>query len=196
MKKMTTKNLVTFLFSLMILVSANSFAQKNNENRPPKEKWSLVRMEGTVTAINADTREITIIGSEGNLETFTAGDAIKRFDEIKLDDIISFEFYNYIMAEFRQPTAEELETPLVVVAEGGKAPKDMNPSAMLGAVVKAVVTLEVINIPEMLVTVKGPRGNYVTIKMEDTALIKQLKVGEVVILTYAEAVALSLDKVD
>lgn len=187
---------ITLIFSLMILASGPCFAQENNENRPPKEKWSLERMQGTITAIDKDTREVTILGAEGTMETFIAGDAIKRFDEIKVGDIISFEFYNYILAEFRQPTEEELETPLVVVAEGGKAPEDMDPAAVLGAVVKAVVTVEVINIPEMLVTVKGPRGNYVTISVEDAALMEALQVGEVVVLTYAEAVALSLDKVD
>jgi len=72
----------------------------------------------------------------------------------------------------------------------------MDPAAILGAVVKAVVTVEVINRPEMIVTVKGPRGNYVSIPVEDKALIEQLHVGEVVVLTYAEAVALSLQKLD
>ncbi len=47
----------------------------------------------------------------------------------------------------------------------------------------------------MTATVRGPRGNYVTIQMEDKELIKELKIGEVLILIYAEAVAVSLEKV-
>ena len=47
----------------------------------------------------------------------------------------------------------------------------------------------------MTVTVKGPRGNFVTVDVEDKALIEKLNVGEVGILTYAEALALSLEKV-
>ena len=57
------------------------------------------------------------------------------------------------------------------------------------------VTVEIINRPDMLVTIKGPAGNYVTITMQDHQLIEQLNVGEVGILTYAEALALSLEKV-
>ena len=38
--------------------------------------------------------------------------------------------------------------------------------------------------------------DYVTIQMEDRALIKELHIGQVVILTYAEAVAISLEKVN
>jgi hypothetical protein len=48
----------------------------------------------------------------------------------------------------------------------------------------------------MLATVRGPRGNYLTIKMEDKALIEQLNIGQVVILTYAEAVVVSLEKLN
>lgn len=187
---------LNFLFSLIILHSFNSFSQDNLEKRPAKEKWNLVAMEGTVTSIDSNTREITVMGPKGDLLTVNAGEEVKRFNEIKVNDIISFEYYTYIKAEFRQPTSEELEEPLVVVAEGGKAPENMDPAAVLGAVVKAVVTVEVINRPEMLVTVKGPRGNYVSIPVEDTSLLEQLHIGEVVVLTYAEAVALSLKKMN
>ena len=72
----------------------------------------------------------------------------------------------------------------------------MEPRAVVGAVVKAVVTIEVLNRPYMWATVQGPRGNYLTIQMEDRALIEKLHIGQVVILTYAEAVAVSLEKVN
>jgi hypothetical protein len=45
-----------------------------------------------------------------------------------------------------------------------------------------------------LVTIKGPRGKYMTFPVEDKALLGQLKVGELVIMTYAEAIAVSLVK--
>jgi hypothetical protein len=62
-------------------------------------------------------------------------------------------------------------------------------------VVKAVVTIEALNRPLMIATVKGPRGNYLAIPMEDEVLITELNIGQVLILTYAEAVAVSLTKV-
>ena len=46
----------------------------------------------------------------------------------------------------------------------------------------------------MLATVEGPNGNYLTIPMQDAAFLEQLHIGQVVILTYAEAVAVSLTK--
>jgi hypothetical protein len=152
-------------------------------------------MQGTVTEINAETREITLMGNDGGLMTVTAGEEVERFDEIAVDDVIKFEYFTYLKAEFRDPTPEELEEPLQVVAEAGKAPEGIDPAAVVGAVVKAVVTIEALNRPYMVATVSGPNGNYVSIPMEDEKLMTELHIGEVLILTYAEAMAVELEKV-
>jgi len=188
------KTFKTF-FLILILISFFTSISNAQETRPPKEKWSLVTAQGKVTAINKDTREITLMGPQGELATVTASDAVKRFDEISVDDIVTFDYYTYMKAEFRQPTEEELNEPLVVLVEGGKAPEGMDPAAIVGAQVKAVVTVEILNRPAMLATVKGPRGNYTTIPMQDEQLMTELHIGQVVILTYTEAMAVSLEKV-
>lgn len=188
------------IYSLLVIAltfsTINLTAQESKDKRPSREKWSLVTMEGTVTNIVKETREVTLMGSKGDLVTMTADEAVERFDEIAVDDVISFEYWTFMKAEFRKPTAEELAEPLVVIAEAGKAPEGIDPAAVVGAVVKAVVTIEVLNRPFMLATIKGPGGNYMTIQMEDEKLIQELHIGEVLIFTYAEAVAISLKKVN
>ena len=193
---MKTFKICSLILLAFTFTTINLSAQDSEDKRPPREKWSLVAMEGTVTNIVNETREVTLMGSKGNLVTITADEAVERFDEIAVDDVISFEYWTYMKAEFRKPTEAELAEPLVVIAEGGKAPEGIDPAAVVGAVVKAVVTIEVLNRPFMLATIKGPGGNYMTIQMEDEELIKQLHIGEVLIFTYAEAVAVSLKKVN
>lgn len=192
MKMLKIYSLVLIAF---MLVSTNAFSQEGPESRPAREKWDLVAMQGTVTEIVKETRDITLRGTEGNLVTITAGEEVERFDEIEVGDVITFEYWKYLKAEFRKPTAEEMAEPLVAAAEGVKAPEGMDPGAVVGAVVKAVVSIEALNRPLMLATVKGPRGNYLAIPMEDEVLITELNIGQVLILTYAEAVAVSLTKV-
>lgn len=185
------------IYSVLItltLITINISAQENAD-LPPRERIILETVQGTVTKVVKETREITIIGLEGNLVTVTASDAVERFDEIEVNDIITFDSWTYMMAEFRQPTAEEIEEPIVMIAEGGKTTEGMDPAAAIGAIVKAVVTIEVLNRPFMLATVKGPLGNYLTIQIEDEELIQKLHIGQVLILTYAEAIAVSLEKV-
>lgn len=193
--KMKTFRIYSLAVVALILLSTNAFAQENKERRAPREKSEQVTMQGTVSAINKETRELTLMSKEGGLVTLTAGEEIERFDEIAVDDVLQFDYYTYIKAEFREPTAEELAEPLQMMAEGGKAPEGMDPAAVIGAIAKAVVTIEVINRPNMVVTVKGPNGNYVSIPVEDENLITELKIGEVLILTYAEAMAVSLEKI-
>jgi hypothetical protein len=159
-----------------------------------KEKWVSSTVQGIVTAIVKETREVTLMGSEGNLVTITASEAVERFDEIAVGDVVTFDYLVYVKAEFRQPTAEEIATPLVVVAEAVKAPEGMDPAGALGATMTGVVTIEALNRPFMLATVKGPNGNYLTLPVEDASLMEKLHIGQVLVLTYAEAKVVSLTK--
>ncbi len=187
---------IKIYFSALLVIAFLSLNANAQDKRPSREKWDQVSMQGTVTAIDPATREITLMGTDGGLVTLTASDDVERFDEIAVDDLIKFEYYTYLKAEFRDPTPDEVAEPIQMVAEGGKAPEGMDPAAVVGAVVKAVVTIEALNRPFMVATVSGPNGNYVSIPMEDEELMKELHIGEVLILTYAEAMAVALEKVE
>lgn len=186
----------TILLFTILLTTEISFAQEKDNEIPTKEMSELVEVQGTITEINKETREITIIGSKGDLHTITAGPEIERFDEIEVGEVVTFDFYKYVKAEFRKPTEEELAEPLVVIAEAGKTGLDLEPGAAVGAMVKSIVTIQVINLPFMYVNIQGPQGNFTTVHMKDKELIQKLHVGQVVILTYAEAIAVTLSKVD
>ncbi|MFT6350527.1 MAG: Cu/Ag efflux protein CusF [Psychromonas sp.] len=191
------KKTLTALFSTLLLVvffTQNAMSAQSSEKPPSKEEWSVVEIEATISAINSETREFTLKDETGNLVTIVAGDQVKRFDEFAVGDIVAAEYLTFLRAEFREPTAEENETPFVVLAEAGKAPKDVNPGAAIGAVVKAVVEVVAIDKPERLVTIQGPRGNYMVLPVKDDAVLNNLKIGEKVIMTYAEAFAIELVK--
>lgn len=191
---MDKKNI--FFSTILILLVQISFAQVIQEEQPSKERWNLVSSEGTVTKINKKTRELTLMGPEGDLNTIKAGEQIKRFDEISVDDKISFDYWTYIKAEFREPTLTERATPLQIISEAGKAPEGVAPGALVGAVAKAIVTIEVLNRPYMLATVRGPGGNFMTIPVQDPKILEKVRIGQEFILTYAEAIAVSLKKID
>lgn len=191
---MNKKNI--FFSTILILLVQISFAQVIQEEQPSKERWNLVSSEGTVTKINKETRELTLMGPEGDLNTIKAGEQIKRFDEISVDDKISFDYWTYIKAEFREPTLTERTAPLQIISEAGKAPEGVDPGALVGAVAKAIVTIEVLNRPYMLATVRGPGGNFMTIPVQDPKILEKVRIGQEFILTYAEAIAVSLKKID
>ena len=75
-----------------------------------------------------------------------------------------------------------------------KAPEGLDPAGAMGAMVKGVVTIEALNRPFMLATVKGPKGNYLTLPVEDATLLEKLHIGQVLVLTYAELKVAALTK--
>jgi hypothetical protein len=193
MKK--TRFYIAALLALAIVSCAPKTKAPEAETLPEyKERWDSLTVVGKVTDIKKETREITLMGSEGELMSITAGDAVQRFDEISVGDMITFKYIRYVKAEFRAPTAEELANPLTVVADAAKAPEGMDPAGAVGAMVKGVVSIEALNRPFMLVTVKGPNGNYLTLPVEDAALLEKLHIGQVLVLTYAELKVAALTK--
>ncbi len=171
-------------------------AQEVDSTIEPRERLGLVTMQGTVTDIVNETRDITLKGADGELVTVTAGPEVKRFAEIVVGDVITFDYYTYLKAEFRAPTSAELAEPFVVLEGEDKAPEGEAPAGAVGQMVQAIVTIEILNRPQMLATVEGPNGNYLTIPVKDASFMEKLHIGQVVILTYAEIVAVSLTKVE
>ena len=196
MKFYKMKTLLTLLSVVLLVVpfTQDAWAQQSGDKPPAREKWSLVNLQASVEAIDHDKREVTLKGPAGNLITVSVGEQVKRFDEIKPGDLVKAEYRTFMRAEFREPTAEEKEIPLVVLAEAGKALKDVAPAAAVGAVIKAVVKVVAIDTAARLVTIQGPRGNFLILPVMSDSVLNNLKVGEVAIMTYAEAVALSLIK--
>lgn len=157
-------------------------------------KWLEVQGAATVEAIHAETRELTLRDRSGNLATVTASEQVERFDEIEVGDEIVANYWLYLSAEFREPTPDEASTPLQVLAAAGKAIEGMPPTAAMGALIKAVVVVKVVDGVERDVTVQGPGGRYITLPVETPEILEGLNVGQKVILTYGEAMALQLEK--
>lgn len=184
------------MFSVVFFIAASNmaFGEEPKGRRSPRAALDMIDIEARVEAIDFEKREVVLRGPMGNLTTIKAGEEAKRFNEIEAGDIVKARFWTYLQAEFREPTEDEIAIPLVILAEAGKTIKDLPPGAVVGALVKAVVSIEIINRPDMMVTVKGPRGNYATIPVADAKILEELRIGEIVILTYAESVALLLEK--
>src|SRR5277367_2444367 len=77
-------------------------------------------LSAEVTAIDLAKREVTLKGPLGNEVTVTAGEAVKRLDEVKVGDFVRVDYLVSVVAELRKPTAEEAEHPLVIMDAAGR----------------------------------------------------------------------------
>ncbi len=156
----------------------------------------LVTLTASVEAIDPATREVTLKGPLGNTATFTVDQRVKRLDEVKVGDLVRADYYISIAAEVRKPTAEELKHPLVVLDAAGKAPPGTSPAAGGLRRFKVVTTIKGLDRPTQTVTVKGPRGNYLTARVADPSRLTQVRIGDTILVTYTEALAISLEKAE
>jgi len=168
---------------------------KTSTNTPMGRKDSvLVSVTASVEAIDQTNREVTLKGPLGNTTTFTVDKRVKRLNEVKVGDLVQADYYVSIAAEVRPPTPEEEKHPIQLLDAAGKAPPGTSPAAGGLRRFKVVTTIEGLDRPTETVTVKGPRGNYLTARVADPERLTQVRIGDHVVVTYTEALAISVEK--
>jgi Cu/Ag efflux protein CusF len=160
-----------------------------------RHEAELTTVTATVESIDPESREVTLKGPHGDKITLKADKSVKRFGEIKTGDHVRASYYVSLAAELREPTAEEKKNPLMVHEGETKAPETQSPGAAVARRVTAVTTIESIDRSAGTITVKGPRGNTVTSRVENPENLAKMQVGHKIVLTYTEALAISLEKV-
>jgi len=74
-----------------------------------------------------------------------------------------------------------------------RAPVGAQPSGSITRKVTAMADVIAVDTAKHVVTLRGPAGNEVDIDVEDPAQLKNIKKGDHVQVTYAEALAISVE---
>jgi hypothetical protein len=182
------------LLPALFLGSVSATAEVEMSVSGDGERMIAKQVSAQITAIDPQTRDITLEGPLGNTITLRASEAVKRFDEFAVGDLVQATYAESISGELRAPTEAELETPWVELDGAAIAEEDLAPAAGVGTVIRAVCTIEGLNRATRTVTVQDPRGLYHVIQDVDPAKMEGVNIGDTIIITYSQAVALSLEK--
>lgn len=158
------------------------------------EEAVLVSVTARIEALNQQTREVMLRGPQGNTVSFVVDPKVQRLSEFKVGDLVTAEYYLSLAAELREPTAEEKAAPMQALGAVAKAPPGSSPVAGGLRAFKVVVTVEGIDLPTRALTVKGPMGNYLTVRARDVNKLKQMKLGDTIVIVYTEALAIGMNK--
>jgi len=164
--------------------------------RIAREDAVLTTITASVEAINHTNREVTLKGPLGNSVTFTVDQRVKRLNEVKVGDLIRADYFVSFAAELRKPTPDEAKNPFVQLDATAKSPPGTTPAAGGLRQFRVVTTIEGLDRPTKTVTVKGPRGNYLTARVADPGNLTQMRIGDNIVITLTEALAISLEKVE
>ncbi len=183
--------LVTVVLSLAVAFSA--FAQqKASVPKPGIELGEVVVVTGKVVAIDRTDRWVAVQGPEGNVLVLEVGKAAKNFNQIKVGDQVKLEYYEsvaiYVGAAGKPPEAD-----VAVIA--ATSPKGQKPAGEVIEVVDVSATIQAIDPAKRTLTLKGPQGNVIPLKVDKSVkAFDQLKVGDSIHVRYTEAVAISVSK--
>ena len=158
------------------------------------EDQVLVTATATVQELDVAKREVTLKGPLGDISTLKVSDEVKRLDEIKVGDKVTAKYYVSVAGELREPTEEEKKNPIMVVTGKAKAPKTSAPAAGEVNVIRVVATVEGLERPTRLLVLKGPRGKYMSVRARDVKRLEQLHLGDTIVVTFTEALAISVEK--
>jgi hypothetical protein len=180
----------------MAIAAGGTVVMINEDGYPVREDMVLVSMEATVEAIDYELRDVTLKGPGGNTFTVTADPQVDRLSEIAIGDTVSVSYLKSVAFELREPTIEELEEPLVILDETARAPEDMAPGAGEITVIRAVCSIEGLDRQTMTAKLLGPLGGYNIVSVADPENLTKLRIGDSVIVTYTEALAIMLEKAE
>ena len=157
-------------------------------------KAAIVRaaeISAQVVAIDKVTRTVTLKGPQGKVVDIVAGDEVKNFDQIKLGDLVVARYAQSLTLELRKTKVKAGEP---TVTEGAARAKPGERPAVAGArQVTVLANVIAVDPQKSTITLKGPRGNEVTLAVQNPDQFKVVKKGDQVEAIYTEALALSVE---
>jgi len=161
------------------------------ESEPGKATIAeTVKVTAKVTAIDKATRTVELKGPKGKTVSVVAGEEVRNFDQIKVGDMVAIQYVEALTLELQKSGAAKAPTEqtAAVRAKPGEKPA--------GAVGRQVtLTAEVVNVDEKkkLISLKGPKGRVVDLKVNNPDQFKVVKKGDKVDVTYTEALAIAVE---
>jgi Cu/Ag efflux protein CusF len=183
------RKLATALFAVLSFAGAHT-ALADQQKAATGGFSESMKMQATVTAIDLKTRMVTLKDTDGNETTIHVDKRARNLAQVKVGDVVKVAYQQSVAWKVNKSgkaAATEAEAATVRAKPGEK------PGGAAGQRITFTATIEAIDLDNGTVTLKGPEGNSHTIKARNPANLKKVKVGDLVDITYTEAVAIKVE---
>lgn len=198
MTRINTKLAKILRTSLLTLLVAAFPLTSQAEAVAPAEEASgramAIQIVAVVTEIDLETRQISLEVPNGDIITLTAREDVVKLEDISVGDTLVTTYIAGLEGELREPTAEELAEPWLVVEDAAVSAEGEQPAIGGARIIRAVCTIEGMNRELGTVTIKDSRGKLHVIGDVEPEKMEKASIGQTVVIVYAEALALSLEK--
>ena len=184
------------IISAVVLLAAASVSWAGEEqahmDKPSFSASQTTTLTARVEAIDHETRLVTLLGPEGNEITFTAGEEARNLDQVDVGDIVAAEYVETVSVEV--VANEGFEPGSGEMSAMARTEKGEMPGAAAIETRIVTATVEEINIEKNTFKLKGPDGVVKEFVARNPENLKRSAVGDLVIITVTEAVAISVTK--
>jgi Cu/Ag efflux protein CusF len=188
MKRLAAAVLACAIFALPVWAQSPG---TSTQKMPAAAEAGVVKVRGTVSAIDKENKTITLKGPKGRTLTLDVKDPSK-LDVVKVGDPVVVAYVEAIAIQVKKAGTAQ---PGVSTQESRVTSKPgETPAGAIAREVTVVGTITAIDKKAQKVTIKGPQGNQETVKVKDPKNIEGVKVGDMVEITFTQALAVSLDK--
>lgn len=163
------------------------------ESAPPEpvEFTEERNIEATVTAVDVPGKQVTLAGPSGNEVTLRVPQA-RNLAQLEVGDTVRISYFEAYRASMAEPGQTTSDTALAA----GRAPEGERPGAFVGA--QVATTVEIVSVADDggSVSFRDESGQLdsMTVRREPgRAFARELKRGDMVVLEYAEAVAIEVE---
>jgi len=182
----TMRKMAIALVSAMC-IGAAGMASAGDIKKPSGEIGRKRLATAEVIAIDLPTRMVTLKGPKGNELTVHADDRVRNLPQVRVGDRVDVSYQESLVWNVKKASDGNPGASVQSGAVGAK-PGD-KPAGAAANRVNMTATIEAIDQANGTVTLKGPQGNSRTIKARDPKNLQRVQVGDLVDITYTEAVA-------
>ena len=154
------------------------------------ERAGNISKTATIVSIDHTKRVVSLKDAEGNVEDIHAGPEIKRFNELKVGDSVTFSYHAAVVYQVSKAGAA---APTVSGGDSvvrGQGPK---PSGAVTQQHQATVTVEAFDPAVPSIKVKTADGHSMSATVEDKKNLEGLKVGDKITVTFTEALMVMVE---
>jgi len=190
--------LTLFAFSFVALLGAAPAQAEHHEAAAaePAERAVVVaekiELTGKVVAVDKEARAIIVEGSGGNRIELDAPEAAANFDQIAVGDDVKATYFEAVALSIQPATDAKPGAAETTVA--ALAPPGGTPGGVIADTVQLKAVVRAVDPEARRVTLELPSGESVALRAGKGVDLARVKVGEEVVATHTEALAITISK--
>lgn len=149
----------------------------------------VVEVTATVVGINALSRVVTLKGAQGRIVEIVCGDEVKNFAQIRIGDRVTVSYQEALTLELKKTRAPVDASGAAVAV---RAAPGSRPAGAVGREITVLADVVAVDPKKSTISLKGPGGNVVVLKVQNKDHFKVVKKGDQVEAVYSQALAVAV----